>query len=157
MRRIILLCCLLSWPWVQAQAQGQGQGLGQNAWLTVIGDPEDAAVNTIEVNPVAVAVQGQQRTMKVRVSRSAQRVSRDGVTFRSFEAEVVFDCAKDRARFISADFYLQPLWQGESHKSLAYPNGSVRPMEFREIEPNPRSRIIRAACKGAGETKPLKR
>ena len=91
--------------------------------------------------------------MKVRVSRSAQRVSRDGVAFRSFEAEVVFDCARDGARFISADFYSLPPWQGESHKSLVYPNGSVRPMDFRGIEPNPRSRIIRAACQGAGDTK----
>jgi hypothetical protein len=147
MRRIIILCCLLGWFCVQ------GQGLGQNAWLTVIGDPEDQAVNTIEVNPVAVAAQGQLRTMKIRVSRSEQRVSRDGVAFRSFEAEVVFDCARDRARFISADFYRLPLWQGESHKSLVYPNGSVRPMEFRDIEPNPRNRLIRAACTGAGATK----
>lgn len=147
MRRILILCCLLGWSCVQ------GQGLGQNAWLAVIGDPQDPAVNTIEVDPVAVAAHGQLRTMKVRVSRSAQRVSRDGVTFRSFEAEVVFDCARDRARFISADFYLLPLWQGESHKSLVYPNGSVRPMEFRDIEPNPRSRIIRAACQSAGATK----
>ena len=146
MRRILILCCLLGWSCVQ------GQGLGQNAWLTVIGDPEDPAVNTIEVNPVAVAAQGQLRTMKIRVSRSAQRVSGDGVAFRSFEAEVVFDCARDQARFISADFYLLPLWQGESHKSLVYLSDSVRPMEFRSIEPNPRSRIIRAACGGAGET-----
>ena len=146
MRRILILCCLLGWSCVQ------GQGLGQNAWLTVIGDPADPAVNTIEVNPVAVATQGQLRTMQLRVSRSAQRMSQDGVAFRSFEAEVVFDCARDGARFISADFYMLPLWQGESHKSLRYPNESVRPMEFRGIEPNPRSRIIRAACKGAGAT-----
>ena len=116
-------------------------------WLTVLGNPSEAAVTTIEVNPVTIAISGDQRTMQVRINRSVQRTTPDGVTFRSFNSSVLFDCVQKTARFVSVDFYAQPLWQGEIFKSVTYSALDARNMEFREVEPSPRDRIIRAACR----------
>jgi hypothetical protein len=125
----------------------------QAAWFTVLGDPQEPAVNTIEVDPVPVSVQGEVRTMKIRVSRSTQRTSWDGVHYRSYASTVLFDCANKSARYVSLDFYLQPLWKGESHKTSTYPEGVIRRMEFRDVTPNPRQRLIRAACRDTGAAK----
>ncbi|MES2945654.1 MAG: surface-adhesin E family protein [Pseudomonadota bacterium] len=131
--------------WLLAGAAAAVQA--QTAWFTVMGDASDPTATTIEVDPIPVAVNGDQRTMRVRVNRTLQRTTRDGVNFRSFRSHVLFDCSNKTARYISVDFYMQPLWKGESHKTVDYPATDLRPMEFREVEPNPRDRIIRAACR----------
>jgi len=125
----------------------------QAAWFTVLGDPQEPAVNTIEVDPIPVAVQGEVRVMKIRVSRSTQRTSWDGVHYRSYTSLVHFDCANKSARYASLDFYLEPLWKGQPHKTSTYPEGVMRRMEFRDVTPNPTQRLIRAACRRADSVK----
>lgn len=125
----------------------------QSAWFTVLGDPQEPGINTIEVDPVPVSVEGEMRVMKVRVSRSAERTSWDGVPYRSYTSTVQFDCADKSARYLSLDFYKEPLWKGKPHKTSTYPEGKVRQMAFRDVTPNPTERLIRAACLGAGAAK----
>ncbi|MEO7887710.1 MAG: surface-adhesin E family protein [Polaromonas sp.] len=115
-------------------------------WFTVTGDPQDPTVNTIEVDPTPVAANGDMRAMQVRVSRAQSRTSWDGVPYRSYVSTVLFDCADKSAKYVTLAFYLQPLWKGESHKTVTYNNDVVRPMAFRDVTPNPTERIIRAAC-----------
>jgi len=43
-------------------------------------------------------------------------------------------------------FYNQPLWKGPSHKTSTYTRDNPWPMLFRDVEPNPTPRIIKAAC-----------
>ena len=125
----------------------------QSSWFTVLGDPQEPAINTIEVDPVPVSVEGEVRVMKIRVSRSLPRTSWDGVPYRSYTSTVKFDCADKSARYLSLDFYKEPLWKGKSHKTSTYPEGSVRQMAFRDVTPNPTERLIRAACLGTGAAK----
>ncbi len=122
-------------------------------WLTVVGDAADASLDTIEVDPVAISTSGAERSMRIRVSRTRERTSTDGVVFTSYRAVVLFDCGKRSARFLSADFFRAPLWQGEAHESIVYASNLPRPMVFRGIEPNPLQRIIRAACQIPGGDK----
>jgi hypothetical protein len=58
----------------------------QTTWFTVTGNPDDAAVNTVQVDPVAVKTAGDFKTMNVRVSRSEPRINWDGVPYRSYES-----------------------------------------------------------------------
>lgn len=118
----------------------------ETLWFTVLGDPADPHVNTIQVDPTPVLVEDQLRTMNVRVSRSAQRTSWEGVKYRSYESRVVFDCTNNTARYTMLSFYLLPLWRGESHKTSTYGPETPRLMEFRDVLPNPTLRIMRAAC-----------
>ena len=135
-RHVLTLACMLACA----------QGRGQTHWLTVMGDPHDASVNTVEVDPRPVSANENLRTLKVRVSRAAHRASREGVPYRSFESQVVFDCANMTARYTSITYYMLPLWQGPAHKTSAFPDSQPRWVEFRSLEPNPTARIIRAAC-----------
>jgi len=131
-----VLVGLLSWTAVQAQT----------VWFTVAGDPANAALNTVQVDPVPVDVKDGVRTMRVRVSRSLPRTSWDGVPYRSYESLVVFDCAKDSARYLSITYFTQPLWAGPSSQTVSYATGEPRLMLFRDVEPNPTQRILHAAC-----------
>jgi hypothetical protein len=77
---------------------GVGSLHARTGWFNVMGDPQDTTVNTIEVDPIPVAVNGDLKTMKIRVSRSVQRTSWDGVPYRSYTSTVVFDCANKSAQ-----------------------------------------------------------
>ena len=118
-------------------------------WLTIVGDPLNPAVAIIQIDLNAAIVASDQRTMFVRVSRPQERTSNDGVIFRSYHANVLFDCSQKSARFVSVDFYEQALWQGKPHKSMTYGPTQIRPLVFRFFEPNPLEKLVRAACPNA--------
>lgn len=115
-------------------------------WFNVMGDAADESVNTIEVDPTPVSIAGETRIMRVRVSRSQDRVNWDGVSYRSFVSEVLFDCPNMTARYLSIDYYRLPAWKGEPYLKRVYSPIEPRLMLFRDVEPNPYQRIIRAAC-----------
>ncbi len=116
-------------------------------WLTVMGDRKDPSLDTIEVNPIPVSTVDDHRVMRIRVSRSMQRINWDGIPFRSYTATVEFDCASKVGYFQQISYYLQPVWAGESHITTSYTRAEPRVMQFRGVTPNPVERIIRAACR----------
>lgn len=95
---------------------------------------------------MAIAASDEQKTMNVRVSRSSQRLNWENLPYRSYESRVVFNCRARRASYVSVSFYAQPLWQGEPYTTSNYTD-DPRPMLFKDIDPNPTARIIRAACR----------
>ena len=135
-KTLITVCCL--WCCMSAQA-------GTN-WFNVMGDAADESVNTIEVDPTPVSIAGETRIMRVRVSRSQDRVNQEGVPYRSFVSEVLFDCPSSMARYLSINYYRLPAWKGEPYLRREYIETQPRLMQFRDVEPNPVRRIIRAAC-----------
>lgn len=140
---VLLLCC----PLVQAQS-------GPDNWLTIVGAPEDPAVNTIQVDPSSIEREDDLRTMRIRVNRSTVRTSWDGVNYRSYEAWVQIDCRDHSARYKSISFHVQPVWRGKVLRTVDYSKGVVRAMGFRDVVPNPNRRIIFAAC--AAGTQPAR-
>lgn len=122
-----------------------GAAAAQVPWLTVAGNPQDPKADTIQINPVAVSDNGRTRLMELRISRSHERTSQDQVRFRSFHAFVEFNCEAMTARFVRSQFFHEPLWIAPGPE-LSYPADRVRSMDFRRFDPNPRDRVIRAAC-----------
>lgn len=118
----------------------------QTNWFTVTGNPADAGVDTVEVDPVAIRSERELKTMNMRVSRSAERRNWDGLPYRSYESRVVFDCRARKASYVEATFFAMPLWRGTPKPTIDY-SANPRPMLFRDIEPNPTQRLIRAACR----------
>lgn len=131
-----------AWAWGAVLSVAQAT---TTPWLTVAGDPADPLADTIQVNPLFVLKDGPRRTMEVRVSRSEERTSTDGIRFRSFHGLVAFDCEARVARFVSSQFYSAPLWRGPGTQ-MDYPLTVWRPVEFRGFQPNPRDRVVQAAC-----------
>lgn len=135
MRRWLVLLGLIA---CQAEAQ--------TPWFTVTGHPADPGVDTVEVDPVAIRSEGELKTMNVRVSRATDRRNWDGLPYRSYESRVIFDCRARKASYIEATFYAEPLWRGTPKPVIDY-SANPRPMLFRDVEPNPTQRLIRAACR----------
>lgn len=118
-------------------------------WLTVEGDsiePFNVLQNVVQVDPESIRDTNGLRTMQIRVSRPDNRVSWDDVPYRSFTAQVEFDCEKKTARYRSLIYFMEPAWRGSSHETSVYAQEKYRPMAFRGMEPNPTQRIVRAAC-----------
>ncbi|MDB5966675.1 MAG: hypothetical protein JWQ72_3175 [Polaromonas sp.] len=100
---VLSACCgLMTCSALMAQPQG--------SWLTIVGDPTDPAVDTIEVDPVPLSVNADTRTMRIRVSRARQRNNWDGVPYRSFNSEVLFECGGNTARYVAMEYFMQPGW-----------------------------------------------
>lgn len=118
-------------------------------WLTVVGDvadPIDPSKDVVQVNPGSISDINGLRSMQIRAHRSENRVSWDGVAYRSFDAMVEFDCEKKTARYLVLNYFMEPVWRGKSHQTSTYTKDQFRPMAFRSMSPNPAARIIRAAC-----------
>lgn len=136
LKKILLVLCLSGAACAQAESTD---------WLNIMGDGDDPSVNTIEVDPTPLS--SDERVLRVRVSRSTERVSWDGVRYRSYVSKVQFDCVNNKARYLSIDFYREPGWKGVSYHTSVYKDKEPeRMMEFREVTPNPAQRIVRAAC-----------
>lgn len=133
----LLLAGLLTGTWAEAQSAAN--------WFTVTGHPERPDVDTVQVDPVAVARDADGKTMNIRVSRAALRHNWDGVPYRSYDARVVFRCTERRAEYSVITYYMAPLWRGDPHQTVDY-SDKPRPMLFRDAQPNPTQRIVRAAC-----------
>ncbi len=138
MLKTTLLALLLS------ATTAHAQGEAGTTWFTVIGDPADARLDTVQVDPVDR--DGDAKTMRVRVSRAAPRTSWDGLPYRSYTANVAFECERKQARYLVITYYTQPGWHGEPGQPVDYSVGTPRMMEFRDVMPNPTQRIIHAAC-----------
>ena len=124
-------------------------------WLTVAGDmsePVDTSKDVVQVNPGSIRDANGLRTMRLRTNRAENRTSWDGVAYRSFDATVEFDCEKKTARYLSLTYFMEPVWRGSSHQTSSYTKDQFRPMAFRNMQPNPAARIIRAACESKSVT-----
>lgn len=119
---------------------------GQDSWLTLVGYPNDSQSDVIEADPLSRSITPNGPTLEIRVSRAMLRTSTEGIPFRSYTATVLVDCAAKTARFVAASFYLMPLWEGKSHRTLVYAPTEIRPLLFRFFDPNPLLRIVAATC-----------
>lgn len=132
--------------WIGAAALvGAAAVQAESNWFTVAGNPADPDIDTVQVDPVAVHREESTRVMSVRVSRAALRRNWEGVSYRSYESEVLFDCRTRRAHYRQVSFYGDPLWRGDAHTRTDY-RGDPKPMLFKDMAPNPTLRIVRAAC-----------
>jgi hypothetical protein len=129
-----------------AAAATDGVDGGEGAWFTVAGDARQPQAETLQVDPVAIKVEGDFKTMKVRVSRALERHNWSEVPYRSYEARVLFDCRSRRAFYLDATYFQEPMWQGKPHHVEDYMR-DPKPVLFKGMEPNPTERVIRAACR----------
>ena len=135
-----LPCLLVVWAWVAL-----GSAHAAPTWLTVIGDPTQPAVDTVEVDASSAVTFGKARLVGIRVNRAKDRMALDKQPFRSYESLVVIDCDKRTARHNSQTLFPEPLWKGVP-RAPPYDEKDLREMAFRGVEPNPKERIIKAAC-----------
>ena len=75
----------------------------ESDWFTVVGDvsqPSEASKDAVQVNPSSISDASGLRVMQIRANRTENRVSWDGVSYRSFSATVEFNCENKTARYL---------------------------------------------------------
>ena len=135
-KKIVLLQLFATCTW----------SIAQPGWLTLVGNPGEPQNDLVQVNPVSRSGSADTPTLNLRINRANLRTSWDNVPYRSYTATVEIDCIEKTARYTEISFYMMPLWEGKPHKTTSFSWNEMRPLRFRDIEPNPTSRLIRAAC-----------
>jgi len=135
MKTVVLAAALVS-----AAAVAQS-----STWLTVVGDPGNAAVDTVEVDATSAVAFESMRLVKLRVNRAMVRDAFDGKPFRSYYSTAMVDCKENKAWHRSISLFSNPLWQGQM-RMHEYAESDGRSLAFAEMADNPRDRLIKAAC-----------
>lgn len=99
-----------------------------------------------QVNRVAVDRSSEARRLDIRVSREQARTHWHGAPHRSYTAQVRIRCDERRGECLSIRMFVEPLWAGAAHEA-AYTDPYPL-MRFRDMQPHPTDRIVRAACPG---------
>lgn len=134
MKRLPLLClALLASVGVRAE------------WLTLSGTPGDDSSSYVQVDPTSVEADGSKRLVSLRMSLPQDRTSRDGIKFRSFQAQARVDCEARSARYVSATYFGHPNFVGEPVAVKHFEEDDVRTVSLagaRDLV----TRTINAAC-----------
>ncbi|MBV7428273.1 hypothetical protein KW843_16075 [Acidovorax sp. sif1233] len=115
------------------------------SWLTVVGDPANAFVDTLEVDATSAIAFESMRLVKLRVNRARPRTGFDDQPYHSYYSTAVVDCTGLKAWHRSIALFSKPLWHGKM-RLVEYAESDGRNLAFAEMEPNPRDRLIKAAC-----------
>ncbi|MBN8755412.1 MULTISPECIES: surface-adhesin E family protein [Variovorax] len=135
MKRIPLLCLvLLASAGVRAE------------WLTLTGTPGDATSSYVQVDPTSIEVDGTHRIVALRMNMQADRINRDGVRFRSFQALANVDCDARSARYVSASYFAEPNFVGDPVLVKHFEEGDVRPVTLPGAPRELAARTVNAAC-----------
>ncbi|WP_432729240.1 surface-adhesin E family protein [Variovorax sp. W6] len=134
MKRLPLLCLALIAS-LDARAE----------WLTLAGTPGDDSASYVQVDPTSVEADGSKRLVSLRMSLPKDRTGRDGVRYRSFQAQARVDCEARSARYLSTTYFGHPNFVGEPIAVRHFEEGDVRPVTLAgalELV----TRTINAAC-----------
>ena len=131
--------------WVHACAGAAAAG---PMWLTIVGDAQDPAADTVEVDATSAVAFESMRLVKLRVNRAKPRTGFDGQPYRSYYSTAVVDCTAQNAWHRTLSLFESPLWRGKMRITDATEPES-RAMSFAEMATNPRDRLIKAACSAA--------
>ena len=117
------------------------------SWFTVVGDPGDPRVDTVEVDAASAVAFESMRLVRLRVNRAHPRTGYDGQPYQSYQSTAAVDCAGMRAWHRSLSLYGEPLWRGPARALESREGAEGYPVAFAEMASNPRERLLRAACR----------
>ncbi len=112
-------------------------------WFTVMGNLADAATDTVQVDLENLRPRGEIRFMDMRVNLAETRKSANGETIGSYVSKIAIDCDRDAIVHVEQTRFDGSYWRGTPSFQRFLEN---RPMAFGGLLPNPKARILRAAC-----------
>lgn len=112
-------------------------------WFTVMGDLADAGTDTVQVDLENLPPRGAIRYMDMRVNLAETRTIDSGEKVGSYVSRISIDCDQDAIEHVEQTRFEGNYWRGRSSFQRFSEN---RPMAFRGLLPNPKARILRAAC-----------
>lgn len=126
---------------------GMAVPLAHAEWFTLFGHADDADSDYVQVDPGAIEVDGDMRTVPLRINVAKARTNREGRSFRSVESRVLIDCKRREAWYVQGAFFEQPRFVEPPAFRRVYPDDGTRfPMTFAGIATDFAPRVVRAAC-----------
>ena len=116
-----------------------------SSWLTVVGDPANAAADIVEVDATSAVAFESLRKVRLRVSRAEPRTAFDGEPYQSYYSTALVDCIELKAWHRSVSLFDKPLWRGKM-RTLEYAETDGHSVIFADMESSPKDRLIKAAC-----------
>lgn len=132
-----LIALLLSWCCTCAFAQDEP------LWFTLMGSLADDTTDTVQINMAKMEARGSNNVMQLRVNLAHQRTMDSGEKYQSYLSKILIECSADSVVHLEQTRFELRRWEGHS-TFQKFPE--VRPMAFGGLEPNPRARVLRAAC-----------
>jgi len=114
-------------------------------WLTLAGDASRADRDSVQVMADSVSLNGTTGALQLRVSRAAERDAYDSLPYRSYIGWIKVDCTQRVGRFQQLQYYSDALWTGEA-RVVNFTEPNLPLLMFKDMQPNPTTRLIRAAC-----------
>jgi hypothetical protein len=120
-------------------------GAAEPTWLPIAGDPLSASEDSVEVDASSAVAFESMRLIKLRVNRAKPRTGFDGKPYQSYYSTAVVDCTEQKAWHRTLSLFEQPLWRGKM-RLVEYQESDGHHVAFAEMDPNPKDRLIKAAC-----------
>lgn len=114
-------------------------------WLSIVGEAQNATADTVEVDASSAVAFESMRLIKLRVNRAKPRPGFDGLPYQSYYSTAIVDCTALKAWHRTISLFERPLWRGQM-RIREYTETDGHGVTFSEMEPNPRDRLIKAAC-----------
>ena len=108
-----------------------------------MGSLGDNTADTVQINMAKMEARGNDDVMQLRVNLAQQRTMDGGEKYQSYQSKILIECSADSVVHLEQLRFELPRWEGHS-TFQRFPE--VRPMAFGGLEPNPKARVLRAAC-----------
>ncbi|MCZ2496608.1 hypothetical protein GN316_07550 [Xylophilus sp. Kf1] len=113
-------------------------------WFTVIGIKNDPNVDTAQLDVSTITRRGPATVLRFRVNLAEPRKLPSGETYQSYVSFISIDCNSMSVFHEEQTRYGQPYWAGSTaYEKFAQP----KPMAFGGLAPDPKPRILNAACR----------
>ena len=112
-------------------------------WFTLMGTLADGHTDTVQLNMSRISKAEHIESMELRVSLGERRTNGSEV-YQSYWSTIEIDCANSSIVHVEQRRYEGPRWTGaETFQRFT----ETRPMAFTGLQPNPKERVLKAACR----------
>ncbi|QHI97222.1 hypothetical protein GT347_04050 [Xylophilus rhododendri] len=114
-------------------------------WFAIAGDRGDPHADATELDTASIGRRSDRQRLLFRVTLAKPRQDADGESFQSYLSTVLVECSSGSIFHEEQLRYRDAQWSGPVRREVFPP---AKPMAFGGLVPDPRERILAAACRG---------
>jgi len=112
-------------------------------WFLLSGEPGSGTADSAELDVSTIGTRQDSRQLMLRISLAEPRRDEAGRTYRSYVSRITVVCSTSSIVHEAQWRYQDANWSGQMQEETF---GLPRPMAFLGLVPNPRERLLAAAC-----------
>ena len=112
-------------------------------WFLISGNPDDPKVDSAELDISTVGKRSDVQSFELRFALASPREDLDGYSYQSYISTITVICSASGIYHDAQTRYASRHWSGDIQKELFV---RPKPMAFSGLNPDPRRRLMAAAC-----------